>query len=167
METLARPSTSWDCKPSLEYCLRLQFLPIAELSSAKGFVNELANVNKLDSPCQRPPGHFAVTEDGVTRGHHGTGYFPVGGTGRGGVFGAGIGNSGVGAFWLAWGGLWRGWLAGLRSKSAFHRSSQPTGRGGVSACFLCGKKFRFYQFGSPTRESAVCCGAIYWFRASA
>ena len=82
METLARPSTSWDCKPSLEYCLRLQFLPIAELSSAKGFVNELANVNKLDSPCQRPPGHFAVTEDGVTRGHHGTGYFPVGGTGR-------------------------------------------------------------------------------------
>jgi hypothetical protein len=82
METLARPSTSWDCKPNFKYCLRLQFLPIAELSSAKGLVNDWANVNKLDSPCQRPPGHFAVTEDVVTEGHHGTGDFPVGGTGQ-------------------------------------------------------------------------------------
>ena len=89
METLARPSTFWDSKPSLKSCLRLQFLPIAELSSAKGLVNDWANVNKLDSPCQRPPGQFAVTEGVVTRGHHGTGDFPVEGTGREGAFGVG------------------------------------------------------------------------------
>src|SRR5438309_1390565 len=108
METLARPSTFWDSKPSLKSCLRLQFIPIAELSSAKGLVNDWANVNKLDSPCQRPPGQFAVTEGVVTRGHHGTGDFPVEGTGREGhlVPPAGFGRRTPS---LSLGGVWGRW----------------------------------------------------------
>src|SRR5258708_38724989 len=86
METLARPSTFWDCKPSLKYCLRLQFLPIAELSSAKGLVITGLTLTNWIPPVNDQKARFRVTEGVVTRGHHGTGDFPVGGQGGKGIW---------------------------------------------------------------------------------
>ena len=68
METPRAPYTYQNSDQSLKFMLRLQSQPLAELSSAKGFVNDWLTVTNRVPPVNDAQGHFWVTEDGVTGG---------------------------------------------------------------------------------------------------
>jgi hypothetical protein len=61
---LLAPYTYQNCDQSLKICARLQSLPLAELSPAKGYVNDWLTVTNWIPPVNDAQGHFRVTEGG-------------------------------------------------------------------------------------------------------